>query len=102
MVNIINIPMAKIREDELYSKLLYPISNNEYETLKKDIADNGIKVPLIINSNNILLDGYTRLRIAKELQLDTVPCMVKHFSDPLEEELFILTVNAYRRQLLIV
>ena len=76
MSKILNISIAEIREDEHYSKLLYHISNDEYNTLKKDIADNGIKVPLIINSNNILLDGYTRLRIAKELQLDTVPCKV--------------------------
>ena len=96
---ILHIPVTAIKEDNQYSSLLFPIDEKEYETLKKDIADNGIKVPLIINSNNILLDGYTRLRIAKELQLDTVPCMVKHFNDPLEEELFILTVNAYRRHL---
>jgi len=67
MSKILNIPIAEIREDEHYSKLLYHISNNEYEALRKDIADNGIKVPLVINSNKILLDGYTRLRIAKEL-----------------------------------
>jgi len=99
MVEIFNIPITTIKEDKHYSKLLYPISNNEYEALKKDIADNGIKVPLIINDKNILLDGYTRLRIAKELLLDIVPCIVKCFNDPLEEQLFILTVNAYRRHL---
>ena len=73
---ILHVPITAIKENNQYSSLLFPTDKKEYETLKKDIADNGIKVPLIINSNNILLDGYTRLRIAKELQLDTVPCKV--------------------------
>jgi len=97
--NILNIPIAEIREDEFYSKLLYPISSEEYEALKKDIIDNGIKVPLIINNNNILLDGYTRLRIAKELKLDTVPCIIESFNDKLEEVLFIIRINVHRRHL---
>jgi len=96
---ILHISVTAIKEDKQYSSLLFPTDKKEYETLKKDIADNGIKVPLVINDKNILLDGYTRLRIAKELGLKTVPCIVKCFNDTLEEQLFILTVNAYRRHL---
>jgi 16S rRNA G966 N2-methylase RsmD len=60
---------------------------------------NGIKLPLVINGNNVLLDGYTRLKIARELGLKEVPCIVKHYNNELEEKLFVLTVNVHRRHL---
>ena len=96
---VVNLPIDSIREDQRYSTLLPSIGSNDYEALKNDIMKNGIKLPLIINSSNILLDGYTRLRIAKELGLKEIPCIVKHSSNELEEKLFVLTINIHRRHL---
>ena len=96
---IVYLPVIAIKEDQHYTSLLPSIDAEKYAQLKDDIMKNGIKLPLIINKNNILLDGYTRLRIAKELQLKEVPCIIKSFNDRLEEELYILTINYYRRDL---
>jgi DNA modification methylase len=96
---VIYLPIASIKEDQHYASLLPSIDAEKYAQLKDDIIKNGIKLPLVINSNNILLDGYTRLRIAKELQLKELPCIIKSFNDRLEEELYILTINYYRRDL---
>jgi len=96
---IVYLPISAIKEDQQYSSLLPSIDSEKYSQLKDDIMENGIKLPLVINSNNILLDGYTRLRIARELQLKEVPCIIKTFNDRLEEELYILTINYYRRDL---
>jgi DNA modification methylase len=93
------LPITAIKEDQQYSTLLPSIDAEKYNQLKDDIIKNGIKLPLVINDDNILLDGYTRLRIAKELQLKEVPCIIKTFNDRLEEELYILTINYYRRDL---
>jgi 16S rRNA G966 N2-methylase RsmD len=96
---VIYLPITAIKEDQQYSSLLPSIDAEKYAQLKDDIMKNGIKLPLVINNNNTLLDGYTRLRIAKELQLKEVPCIIKTFNDRLEEELYILTINYYRRDL---
>jgi 16S rRNA G966 N2-methylase RsmD len=96
---IVYLPITAIKEDQQYSSLLPTIDSEKYSQLKDDIMKNGIKFPLVINSNNILLDGYTRLKIAKELQLKELPCIIKSFNDRLEEELYILTINYYRRDL---
>jgi len=96
---IVYLPTTAIKEDQQYSSLLPSIDSEKYSQLKDDIMKNGIKLPLVINSNNILLDGYTRLRIARELHLKEVPCIIKTFNDRLEEELYILTINYYRRDL---
>jgi len=96
---VIYLPIDNIKENKQYSSLLFPIKGKEYEDLKKSISENGIKVPLFINSKNILLDGYTRLKIAKELGLKEVPCTVLTFDNELEEQLFIIDINEQRRHL---
>jgi 16S rRNA G966 N2-methylase RsmD len=96
---IINLHLDNIKESKQYSSLLPSIASNDYEALKNDIMKNGIKLPLVINGNNVLLDGYTRLKIARELGLKEVPCIVKHYNNELEEKLFVLTVNVHRRHL---
>lgn len=58
------ISVNDIRVDE-YKQLLP--SNNQLNTLKEDIKVNGIQIPLVINSNRILLDGYCMLQIVKTL-----------------------------------
>ena len=96
---IVYLPITSIKENRQYSSLLFPIKGKEYEDLKQSISENGIKVPLFINNKNILLDGYTRLRIARELGLKEVPCTVLTFDNELEEQLFIIDINEQRRQL---
>ena len=43
----------------------------------------GFKVPLVIDKNNVVVTGHTRLKAAKKLGLDSVPCIV---ADDLTEE----------------
>jgi DNA modification methylase/ParB-like chromosome segregation protein Spo0J len=96
---IVYLPITAIKENKQYSSLLFPIKGKEYEDLRQSISENGIKVPLFINNKNVLLDGYTRLRIAKELGLKEVPCTVLTFDNELEEQLFIIDINEQRRHL---
>lgn len=41
--------------------------------LEDSIKENGIKLPLLVNQNDICIDGHRRLFIAKKLGLETVP-----------------------------
>ena len=49
----------------------------------KSIKEFGFKVPIIIDKNNVIVAGHTRLKAAHKLGLETVPCVV---ADDLSEE----------------
>lgn len=57
---------------------VYPDQSPEaYKAMKADIAENKILVPLIVAPDGdglVVLDGHHRLRAARELGLDEVPC----------------------------
>lgn len=49
----------------------------------ESIKEFGFKVPIVIDSNNVIVAGHTRLKAAKKLKLDEVPCII---ADDLTEE----------------
>jgi len=49
----------------------------------------GFKVPIVIDKNNVVVCGHTRLKAAKKLKMDEVPCVR---ADDLTEE----QIKAYR------
>ena len=49
----------------------------------ESIKEFGFKVPIIIDSNNVIVAGHTRLKASKLLKLDEVPCII---ADDLNEE----------------
>ena len=53
------------------------------------IKEFGFKVPIVIDKDNVIIAGHTRLKAAKSLGLDTVPCII---ADDLTEE----QVKAFR------
>ena len=61
-----------------------PRKNDEaVEYVAKSIKEFGFKVPIIIDKNNIIVTGHTRLKAAKKLGLKEVPCIM---ADDLTEE----------------
>ncbi len=75
-----------------------PIAPEQYDRLKEDVKKRGIQIPLIVTPDFKLLCGYNRLKIAKELDLKTVPVIVKHITvDKLVE--FAVKDNIVRRHL---
>jgi len=97
--SIVYLSSTAIKEDQKYESLLPPTTEGEYKLLKASIMEYGVQIPLIISSNNnMLLDGYARLKIAKELQFDTVPCIIKHFKDDIAEMEFRMMVNIHRKR----
>ena len=65
--------------------------NNEpaVDKVMASIKEFGFKVPIIIDSDNVIVAGHTRLKAAKQLKLETVPCII---ADDLTEE----QVKAFR------
>lgn len=61
-----------------------PRFNDEaVEAVANSIKQFGFKVPIIIDSSNVIVAGHTRLKAAKQLGMDKVPCII---ADDLTEE----------------
>lgn len=59
------------------------------DAVANSIREFGFKVPIVIDSQNVIIAGHTRLKAAKQLELETVPCII---ADDLTEE----QVKAFR------
>lgn len=53
------------------------------EYLKSSIRDFGFKVPIVIDKDDVIVCGHTRLKAAKALKMETVPCII---ADDLTDE----------------
>ncbi|MGC1932472.1 MAG: ParB N-terminal domain-containing protein [Candidatus Nitrosopolaris sp.] len=74
------------------------MSNVEFDLLKQSIKEEGLHIPVIVNKQGIVLDGYHRFRACKELGIP-LNYRIKEFKDSLEEKQFVIEVNLRRRQL---
>jgi len=59
------------------------INDEAVPAVAASIKDFGFKVPIIIDKDNVIIAGHTRLKAAIKLELKTVPCIV---ADDLSEE----------------
>ena len=72
----------KINEVIPYEK--NPRKNDEaVKYVANSIKEFGFKVPLVIDKDNVIVTGHTRLKAAKKLKLKEVPCII---ADDLTEE----------------
>ena len=54
-----------------------PRNNNEaVEKVAVSITDYGFRVPIIIDSNNVIVAGHTRYKAALKIGCESVPCIV--------------------------
>lgn len=80
-MNIIDVELDKLKPYENN-----PRFNDEgVEKVANSIKQFGFKVPIIIDSNNVIIAGHTRLKAAKQLGMDKVPCIIA--SDLTEEQI---------------
>lgn len=58
-------------------------NENAIEKVANSIKEFGFKVPIVIDTNDVIVAGHTRYEASKRLGLDAVPCIV---ADDLTEE----------------
>ena len=58
-------------------------NDNAVQYVANSIKEFGFKVPIVIDKNNIIIAGHTRLKASIELGLKEVPCVI---ADDLTEE----------------
>ena len=89
-----------IKVNPEYQAIVPPLSNEEYSKLKVSIEKNGLYEPIIINTENVILDGHHRFKACEELGV--IPrYTVKKFKTPLHEKKYVIETNVMRRQLTI-
>lgn len=72
------------RVDELIPYANNPRDNEKaVEAVASSIREFGFKVPVVIDKNDIIVAGHTRVLASKELGLEKVPCIV---ADDLSDE----------------
>lgn len=64
-------------------------NKNAVALVANSIREFGFKVPIILNSENVIIAGHTRIEAAKSLGMEEVPCIL---ADDLTEE----QVKAFR------
>lgn len=76
--------------DELIPYENNPRLNDEaVEYVKNSIKEFGFKVPVVIDKDNVIIAGHTRIKASKELRIKDIPCII---ADDLSEE----QVKAFR------
>jgi phage N-6-adenine-methyltransferase len=80
-------------------QIMPPLSTEEYEALKADIALRGVQVPVEYDEDGNILDGYHRVQVCKELGIKDWPRVVRSGLDEEGKIEHALSLNANRRHL---
>lgn len=64
-------------------------NDSAVDYVANSIREYGFKVPIVIDENNVIVAGHTRLKAAKKIGFSTVPCV---YVNGLSED----EINAYR------
>lgn len=79
---------------ELIPYINNPRNNDEaVNAVASSIKNFGFKVPIVVDSNNEIINGHTRLKAAKKLGLETVPVIVADDLTPEQIKAFRLADN---------
>ena len=69
--------IVKIKVEDLIPYINNPRNNeNAVDKVASSIAEFGFKNPIVIDKNNVVINGHTRLLASKKLGLKEVPCIV--------------------------
>lgn len=87
----------KIVEKNINELVMYennPRKNDEaVKYVAESISQFGFKVPVIVDKDNVIVAGHTRVKAARKLKLQTVPCIVADDLTPEQIKAFRLADN---------
>lgn len=69
------------------------INDHAVPKVAESIRQFGFKVPIVVDSNNVIVAGHTRYKAAQQLGLEQVPCIVADDLTPEQIMAFRLTDN---------
>lgn len=80
-------------------QVMPPLTDEEYEALKADIAERGVQVPVEYDEEGNILDGYHRVRACLELGITDWPKVVRRGLSEAQKYEHAVQLNVARRQL---
>lgn len=89
-MNVISVPIEEIKA---YENNPRKIPEEAVNALAASIKEFGFKVPVILDRDNVIVAGHTRLEAAKQLGLSEVPCVIADDLTPEQVKAFRLVDN---------
>jgi N6-adenosine-specific RNA methylase IME4 len=93
------IAVSKIAILGKYKNAVFKSTPEEIESLRESVKKDGIREPLTLNPQLVLLDGHQRYELTFEFGITEVPFKIKEFSSELEEYRYVIEANFFRRHL---
>jgi ParB-like chromosome segregation protein Spo0J len=99
-VNTEKLPEATARTHPLTNLFPY-FTSQSYAELKEDIRRHGVRLPIFVTGDGLILDGRHREQAARELGIDCPRTVVNLDEEQSRNELFslVLSANLYRRHM---
>jgi ParB-like chromosome segregation protein Spo0J len=97
--HVLEVDIDRLKVNPVYEGLVSKHSPEALKALKKDIKNHGQLVPIVVNKDFEIVDGYTRRKILKELGYKEAKVIVREFKDKIEELWYVCNSNVVRRQL---
>ena len=83
MEKIMQIHIISIHDIKAYENNPRKIPEEAIDKVANSIKEFGFKVPVILDKDNIIVAGHTRILAAKELGIEEIPCII---ADDLTDE----------------
>ena len=69
--------IVNLKTEQLIPYINNPRHNDDaVDKVASSIKEFGFKVPIVINKDNVIVTGHTRLKAAKKLGIEEVPCII--------------------------
>jgi len=99
ILEVEQIEISKLRENHFNKEIFDDLPSDTYEELKADIWLNGIKTPLEVTDDYLIISGHQRYKIALELGFEILPCIISSYRSEDEMKERLIKDNLLRRQL---
>jgi ParB-like chromosome segregation protein Spo0J len=97
-MQIIRISVANLRPHPLQDVIYGDLSPSEFAALKQDIQHHGIRQPVEVTKDGVLVDGKHRVRALRELGIEEVDAIIVEAENEEAIEERFVTANLLRRQ----
>lgn len=92
-----NIPIKNLKQHPKNEYFFDNVTGEKWNEFKESIKRNGIREPILITQDNMIVSGHQRYRAAKELGMDEVPCRTEQYAS--EDEILrdLIELNIRQR-----
>ena len=91
-MEIVNIAINKLNPTTYNPRLDLQPEDKEYQDIKRSIVEFGLVEPLVINKDMTIIGGHQRLKVLKELNFTTIPCIIVNL-DKTKEKMLNIALN---------